>query len=376
MDGESMSERLTGLQHRVQSACDWFGRHPALTFLLFTAVGIMQTTAQYFRVVFGPSEFRIDLTELWHPLAREVLSGEALYLGSTVDNKPPLFLILNTLIEFVGPYYPLFFIVLGTVNGTVAFLVYRHLATNDLPQIGVIGALFFLSALPLVNGTKINVRSFALLGVMVSIMIRNSILRGGAISVAGLFSQYAVFLIPVLMWDSYRDSNTRREWVIWSLKFIISGLIVLLMVFAVLALVWSPTSALSGFYWSFGFKLQPLPDTDPLRPGAVPPGAYFSCRWGPYLCNPLVWGGYLYYRASRLVYLLPFTAIGSLLALKSLHSGSWTVREQSLFAMGALSLPLLIRAFGQYWILPLPFIAILAAFGIAYFIRGNRPDFD
>lgn len=371
-----MPDRSTGLEHRVQSALYWFCRHPVPSLLLFCVIGVMQTTAQYFRVVFGPSEFRIDLTELWHPIAREVLAGEALYLGSTVDNKPPLFLILNTVIEFVGPYYPLFFIILGSVNGTVAFLVYRYLATNDLPQIGVIGALFFLSAIPLVNGTKINVRSFALLGVMVSIMIRNPILRGGAISVAGLFSQYSVFLIPVLMWDSYRTLSTQKEWVVWSLEFIISGLVLLITVFAVLAIVWSPTSALSGFYWSFGIKLHPLPDTNPLRLGAVPPGTYFSCRWGPYLCNPLVWGGYLYYRASRLVYLLPFTAIGSLLALGSLYSGSWTVREQSLFAMGALSLPFLIRSFGQYWILPLPFIAILAAFGIAYFIQKDGPDFD
>ena len=77
---------------------------------------VLQSLIKYVRYRSGNVALISDVTNIWKPLAFEVLSGTKLYAGletATWDNKPPLFEFLNIVIGMTGSYELVFWYVSG-----------------------------------------------------------------------------------------------------------------------------------------------------------------------------------------------------------------------------------------------------------------------
>jgi hypothetical protein len=326
----------------------------------FTGLALVQTLHRYLTVEYGAAERHFDVRVVWEPLAEVVLGGGRLYLGAAVDNKPPLFELLNVALALTGRYYLLFLLLVGLANGAAAVLLYRFLRLRGLGREGVVAGLGFLTAVPLLNGTVVNVRSFALVGVLVALQVRSAWHRGAAIVTATLFSQYAMLAIPVFLYDGLRANDDRPAGA-WTLEFGLAGAVVLLLSFGLVALLWGTESATAGVARSFGsfFTYSTKQGTTIRSP----------------LSNPVLWLGYVYDTALR----VSFVVIPFLVGLWRVVRNPTPVRTwgfQLLLAglAVALTLSVFVRALPFYWLLPLPFYAALAAIELRHWYGFADPD--
>lgn len=182
-----------------------FKNQPIYVYGLFLLIGLIQGIGRILRLQFGAAELNPNFINVWMPLSETVRRGTGLYLDGAADNKPPLFQLLNLALSFTGEHIAVFLVLIGLVNGLTAALLYRYLNIHHSRAAGLLGGLLYLLSLLLVGGNEINVRSFAALGLMAALVLRPEILRGAAVGAAGLFSQYAIFAIPVFVWDVHRS---------------------------------------------------------------------------------------------------------------------------------------------------------------------------
>ncbi|WP_227375504.1 hypothetical protein [Haladaptatus halobius] len=206
-------------------------------------------------------------------------------------------------------------------------------------------------SVPAAGGTVVNVRSFAMAGILLSWYARNPTSRGGAVAVAGLFSQHAVFAIPVLAYDLVRELD-RRSGVRWMTAFALAGLSVAAVTFAFVYAVWGSQSFYGAIYWTFGVA-------------------------GKYATNPVVpsligdtdkWMRSLYREGTKHLILIVPAAIAIQLALtdrglkRLVPSSNAPLVTTTLLAL-SMTIPLFVRAYRAYWLYPLPFLALLASIG-------------
>jgi hypothetical protein len=273
------------------------------------------------------------------------------------DNKPPLFELLNFALGAFPNHGLVFLLATGLANGIVALLLWRLLAKEYGDWYGLMAAGVWLLSLSLRNGTHINVRSLALVGLLSSLLVSRAIWRGVAIGVAGLFSQYAVLFIPVLAWDSIRnlDDKSRLEWL---LSFGAGGLATLLIAFGAVGIIWGPRASLAGFYWSYG-----IPTGVTTTGFATDPGSYLTEPW--VLTQPLQWGGFI----------LHYGRLVSPMILLSVVRGRSIVLKQEwdidLIGAAVLFVPLLVRSYAAYWLLALPFLSSIAIIEISRLLRDE-----
>jgi len=313
---------------------------------LLVGVGALQTSTRYLRIMFGGAEWEPNFANVWRPLAEELHDGGSLYLNGMGDNKPPLFEMLNfALGEF--PNYGLIFLLLtGMANGIVALLLWKLISTEYGDWYGLLAAGIWLLTLPHVNGTHINVRSFALVGLLSALLVDRALWRGIAIGVAGLFSQYAVLFVPILAWDSIRKLDVKNR-MRWLFSFGSGGAVTLVVSFGIVGLLWGPRAILAGLNWSYG-----IPTGVTTTGFATAPGSYVTQPW--ILTNTPQWGGYILHAGGLLSPIILVFAI----------RGWWILnkREWSVFFYGGLVLllPLLIRSYRPYWLLAWPLLILLS----------------
>jgi hypothetical protein len=315
---------------------------------ILLGIGTFQGFTRYLRIRFGGAEWEPNFANVWRPLAQELHSGAALYMDGMGDNKPPLFELLNFILAGLPYHGFMFLLVVGIANGIVALLLWRLVAAEYGTWSGIAAAGVWLLTLSYVNGTHINVRSFALVGVLGALYVASErpFVRGIVIAIGGLFSQYAVLFIPVLAWDSIRELRTEQR-LKWLVTFGSGGLLMLAAAFGVIGLIWGPQAGLAGLYWSYG-----IPMGVTTTGFVTAPGSYLTDPW--VLTSTLQWGGWLLHTGGILAPLL----IGAGLR-------GWTIvaeRRWSAYLWGAVVLlfPLLIRSYDAYWLLALPFITALA----------------
>jgi len=319
----------------------------------------IQSLHRYLTVEYGRASKHWDVLIVWQPLADTLLDGGQLYLGTAVDNKPPLFELLNVAVGATGHYYPVFLFLVGTANGLSAVLLVRFLRRQDMGREGIVTAVLFLAALPLIDGTIVNVRSFALVGVLAALWSRDPVLRGGAVAVAGMFSQYAFLAAPALVYDGVSPDGAlpRRHWIA---RFAVALVAVVVSSFGVVAVLWGSEAAVAGIEQSFGNALE------------------YTARDGigvrSPLAAPVVWAGYLYNTGVRIAFvLIPAFAGVVTVADRTRRTRAWGP-PQLLLALAVLfTLPLVVRALPFYWVLPLPFYAALAAVALAQWYRRAEP---
>jgi len=318
---------------------------------------VIQTIRRYLLVNYGPEQMHWDAWAVWKPAAEAVLSGTPLYMGQAVDNKPPLFHFLNILVASTGRYHLAFLLVVAIGNLLIAVLLWKFLTRYELGEVGALGAILFVAALPFVNGNVINVRTFALVGILSALIVRQPTVSGFLLGCASLFTQYAIIALPVVLgirlYETTEGDHLRR-----GLMFIGSGLASVVTTFVIVCGVWGLDSVQNGLqmtYWG-------APDY--VSRGGVPSS----------VDSPLIWVGEIYF----IVVELGFILVPAGIAVARLCYGRVYLNERNmtmdLVAVLAVlfSLPLAVRAYHFYWILPLPFMAVLAALALGYLFKSHH----
>ncbi|WP_233274781.1 hypothetical protein [Haladaptatus cibarius] len=323
----------------------------------FVLLGVLETMNRYMRIQAGAQQPHVDVRCCWRPLAEAVLAGKPIYVRPAVDNKPPLFELLNIAVAATGQYLLVFFVLVGFANAAIAILLWRICAQRDASRVGMVAGLLFLTSVPAAGGTVVNVRSFAIAGILLSLSVHHPVARGATIAAAGLFSQHAVFAIPALAYDRLRKLD-RDSGIRWLASFSIAGIGVVAVTFALVYAVWGQASFNGAIYWSFGAAEKYT--TNPVVPSLIGD----TSRW----MNAL-------YREAlkHLVLIVPATIVAQLAlstrdAERPALSTNAPILTTALLAL-SMTAPLFVRAYRAYWLYPLPFLALLASVGYQEFFK-------
>lgn len=325
---------------------------PTFVVPVFFFVGVLQTMNRYLRIQQGVQMTHTDVRCCWRPLAEAVLAGQPLYVEPAVDNKPPLFEFLNVAVAATGEYLLVFFLLVGVANAAIGVLLWRVCVQRGAPRVGLLAGGLFLASVPVAGGMVINVRSFAIAGILLALSVNHPVARGGAVAAAGLFSQHAVFAIPALAYDRLRELDG-PDGLRWAGRFALAGLGVVAAAFAVVYAVWGWASLEGSLYWTF-----------------LVAGEYTSNPTVPSLVGDTgEWFMSLYYFGLRhLIVLVPASVVVWFTAAD--RESTWTSRSTDAPVVTAallaisLTVPLFVRAYRAYWLYPMPFLALLASVGI------------
>jgi hypothetical protein len=97
----------------------------------------------------------------------------------------------------------------------------------------------------------VNVRSFALVGILLALQTDSPLGRGAGMAAARLFSQYAFLAVPAVAYDVVYEYSLQRAKG-WLIRFVVALMGIVVLSFGVVAVVWSPAAAVAGFELSFG----------------------------------------------------------------------------------------------------------------------------
>jgi len=244
-----------------------------------------------------------DLTEVWIPFAECVLSGGQMYLCKG-DNKPPLFHFLNVSFAATNFHLLLFFLTMALANVLSALFIWELCRRWGYERIGFTSALIF-AALMAAMTSRVNPRHYAMLFLLIALSSRTPIRAGASIAVAGLFSQFAVFAIPAIV---YLNIDIRDiEWS-WVGQFIAAGLTVVAVSFGLVAAVWGVEASVTGFEDYF------------LESGEYVDG--YNERGLSLYGAPVAWVYKLYRLLDGYLWLVVGATIGSYAILHRFHSQS------------------------------------------------------
>ncbi|SIQ74104.1 hypothetical protein SAMN05421858_0252 [Haladaptatus litoreus] len=324
---------------------------------VFLLLGVLETMNRYMRIQAGAHQPHVDVRCCWRPLAEAALAGKPIYVRPAVDNKPPLFELLNIAVAATGQYLLVFFVLVGFANAAIAILLWRICAQRDASRVGLVAGLLFLTSVPAAGGTVVNVRSFAIAGILLSLSVSHPVARGATIAAAGLFSQHAVFAIPALAYDRLRKLD-RDSGIRCFASFSLAGIGVVAVTFGFVYAVWGQASFHGAIYWSFGAAEKYT--TNPVVPSLIGD----TSRWMSALYREALKHLVLIVPAT-IVAQLAFTARG---AERPALSTNAPVLTTGLLAL-SMTAPLFVRAYRAYWLYPLPFLALLASVGYQEFFK-------
>jgi len=348
---DSLADQYRRLVTRVDERSDW------LLAGVFVTLGVMVMLAQYAFIYFGVQEitqFRFDARTVWRPLAREVLyEGQPLFGPDQYENKPPLWQFLNLAVEYVGPYYLLFYTLTGVAHGVAAFGIYAWARRYGEARLGALAALLFLASVHAGFMARIDPRPYAAALTFAALLSSRATVAGASLAAATTMIQYAFFAVPVVIWRAVRD-RPRREMAWWIAKFGVAGVAVAVVVFGAVGVVWGTTAL------KYAVRYTVFMTAD------------YTTTHSILIVPVRVVGGHAAWTTELYAVVIPATlAIATLLA----DGPDWrSARGESALLAGSLMLPFVIRPHGMYWYSPLPFLAVLAAFGLRDFFASEAAD--
>lgn len=310
--------------------------------LLLICFSYLQIIPRYVALRIGSAELPHNVVDVWLPFAHAVLQGGKPYL-SQWDNKPPLFHFVNLLAAWTDHYVPVFLVLLATANAATALLVWVLCRRHGRSRAGFVAGVLFLAASPGLLGMTIDPRQFAAALALSAFVLSRAWKVGVVVAAAGLFSQYSVLLIPAVVWYQVRDRTNTKEWLLY---FCAAGLLTVAVSFLLVALVWGPDAAWTGFKYSF-FALSGYT------------AKYTEMGFSAF-GDPVRWA-YLAYRlfASQLV-----LSVVALLGLLAVVSKPTALGKLALLSALLMTIPTLIRPVPLYYFAALPFYSILGVLGI------------
>jgi hypothetical protein len=316
----------------------------------FIVLGTLMLLGQWAMITFGDTgqtRFFVDARDVWLPLAEGVLSdGAPLYGPDQWDNKPPLWQFVNIGVAALGPYYIIFYALIGVAHGIAAYLVSVWVRRAGYDRIGLVSALFFMSAVPLVFAARINPRPFAEIALFIAILTasRSGAVSGVSLSVATLFSQFSIFAAPIIAWRAVGGESRQRQFQ-WLIAFGSGGIAIAALSYGIVWFIWGTEtleySIRYSILWIVGYEST-----------------------SPALTSPItIIGGHAVHLTQIYFLVLP-----ALVGIRGFYRDGWNwsdLRGVCILFIVVLSIPLLIRPGGIYLYPPLPFVAVLATFGLS-----------
>ncbi|BAI62895.1 conserved hypothetical protein [Methanocella paludicola SANAE] len=292
-------------------------------------------------------------TKLFYRMAEVILGGGVPYVDFR-DPKPPLIFFMLTLPAALGQQLYGGLLLVGLCNFLSAIVVMRigWKLYGRLP--GLVAGLLLLPNLALAEGFFILTEPFALLFILLSVyallFMKNELLSGIFAGIAIGFKQYALLLVPLLLFYMLRQKELRRA------PELLAGVVMpLLIIYGAIFLAYGPDAGASSLYWSFGVADEYLSSS---YLGDIP--AYKAE-------DPLVGLANLGLSAGLFIVLLAAAAAGVLLD-RPLSP------YDELFVLSATAFlaTLAVRQYLHYWALALPFVILLCV--RLYRKREDRPE--
>lgn len=347
----ALARRYRDLLLRIDERPDW------VLAGVFVGLGVLVMLAQYSFIYFGVqdiTQFRVDARTVWRPLAREVLyEGQPLFGPDQFENKPPLWQFLNLGVEYVGPYYLLFYALTGVAHGVAAFGLFAWARRYGEARLGALAALLFLASVHAGFMARIDPRPYAAALVFVALLSSRATVAGASLAAATTMIQYAFFAVPVVIWRAVRDKS-RREMAWWVTRFGAAGVAVAVVVFGAVGVVWGATAL------EYAVRYTVFMTAD------------YTTTHSIFIVPVKLVGGHAAWTTELYAIVIPASlAVATLLA----DGPDWrSARGESALLAGSLMLPFLIRGHGMYWYSPLPFLALLAAFGLRDFFASDAAE--
>lgn len=333
------------------SGFDYRPSSPGAKFLAFA--GVVAAIEMIFYVgvtsrLFEDFWFFYDAREVWRPNAEAVLSSDTgLYQSPATDNKPPLWQYLNLAVYASGYYATVMFSLVAAANSVSAFLIFQYVSgLRGRSEIeGMLAGSMYLFAVPAIGGLLVNVRSFAIVGLLIAINTRRGWISGLALSAGGLFSQFAMLAAPVLVAREYRrrDSGFTR----WFIEFVVAGCGLAVLSFLPL-LYWGVTSVENAIESSILYSDEYVLEHSVRNP----------------LIDPWAWVEKLHDVVRRIYWLLVPTLLMLFARLRGVSSDD--VEGTSVVAVLCVLFlsTLFIKSLTYYWLFPAVFMSILTSRGV------------
>jgi uncharacterized membrane protein len=295
--------------------------------------------------IFMSSDWTTYDMQRFFAMAEVIVNGATPYLDYQ-DPKPPLIYFTLALPVILGQKLLGGLILVGVCDLASAILVMLMAWKLYGRFSGFLAGLLFTANIAWAQGYFIFTEPFALAFILLSTYVlvftdwdKRYVLSGLFTGIAIGFKQYALLLIPLLLFYMYRKGELKK-----APGMLAGALLPLLVIFAAILLIYGSQALSVSLYWSFGVAGTYMTQSDM--------GGVSSYRTD----NPLILAANLVLAVSIFTSLLIF-AVASFL-----HDRPVTPLDEYFFlAAIAFSATILVRQYLHYWILALPFIALLCA---------------
>jgi len=312
----------------------------AVVLVCYSGVAALIAVLMYLVSGSGSAWLTFD-ADRFHAMAEVIIGGFRPYIDF-VDPKPPLLFFMVSAMDLLAPAGSVDILVMSGVNVLCAILIY-WIGRSDYGNIsGFSAGLLFLVAAVFVQGYFLFSEQFAVLFLIVAFMLAREDHFGASGLCLGLamgFKQYAFLAIPALLFLARVKGSGRTG---RYLEFLAAAIAVFACVFGALYLWYGPEATRNAINWTFG-----------IAPSYVTGHVIEVPAYQP--DNVL---GFTANLLASLVMVLPTL----LFAGTSVWRRGLRTDDEVAFGLAIIFflLTLLIRQYLHYWILMLPFLALLA----------------
>lgn len=282
-------------------------------------------------------------TKIFFKMADLIIGGGTPYVDFA-DPKPPLIFFTLAVLDMLGEkiFGGLLLVVLCNLGSAILVMAMAWKLYGRLP--GFAAGLLFMASMALAEGYFIIVEPFTLFFMLLAVYValfsghsKKYLVAGACTGIAIGFKQYALLLIPLLLFYMYRRGELKR-----AAGLAVGTIVPLLAMFAVIFLAYGMAAGTSALFWSFGVA------DDYVTQGSVDGISLYQ------VSDPLVALADLLLEASLFMTLLIMAAAGFL------RDRPVSYIEEFFFLAGPAFLSTLaIRPYLHYWALAVPFIVLL-----------------
>jgi hypothetical protein len=316
------------------------------TFLVCSMLlfGIIILVMLFASSLFMNSEWATYDTGRFYAMAEVIVNGAVPYLDYQ-DPKPPLVFFVLTLPVIVGQKFLGGLLLVGLCNLLSAFVVMKIGWELYGRSAGLLAGVLFTLNIGWAQGYFVMTEPFAVAFVLLASYFalcgknRHYFLAGLCAGIAVGFKQYALLAVPLILLTMYLDKNLRK-----APAFLAGVLLPLLVMFAAILVIYGSQALSASLYWSFGVA-----------------GSYIGEKDVDGVTNyrtsdPLMWAANIAMATSMFTSIV---IIGFASAFKDRKLG--TAETYFLLSAAGFALTILIRQYLHYWVLALPFFALLCA---------------
>ncbi|OPY29143.1 MAG: hypothetical protein A4E28_01053 [Methanocella sp. PtaU1.Bin125] len=283
-------------------------------------------------------------TGRFYAMAEVIVNGATPYLDYE-DPKPPLIFFTLTLPVLLGQKFLGGLLLVGLCNLASAFLVMKIGWELYGRSAGLLAGVLFTLNIGWAQGYFVMTEPFAIAFVLLATYFalcgkdRHYFLAGLCAGIAVGFKQYALLAVALLLLAMYMDKSLRK-----APAFLAGVFLPLLAIFGAILAVYGFEALNASLYWSFGVAGSYIGEKDA--------GGVASYRTS----DPLMLAANIAMATSMFTSMI---IIGFASAFKDRKLS--TAETYFLLSAAGFALTILIRQYLHYWVLALPFLALLCA---------------